>query len=136
MLNDAFAGRGAANHSARTPFQFRTKSIDYTANSDWYDWADPDEDPSDEVEAKAALHQGGFDDLNIYIAALGDGLLGYAYLPGIAPLTYDGVVLLNESLPAGTRLRTTRATPPPTRSGTGSACFTPSTTAANTPVTT
>ena len=101
VLNDAFAGRGAAAGSAKTIFRFETKSIDYTANNDWYNWSDPDVDPSDNDEAKAALHRGGFDDLNVYIAGLGDGLLGYATYPSDTTLTDDGVVLLNESLPGG-----------------------------------
>ena len=101
VLNDAFAGRGAAAGSANTIFRFQTKSIDYTANNDWYNWAYPDDDPSDNDEAKAALHRGGFDDLNVYIASLSDDLLGYATYPFDTTLTDDGVVLLNESLPGG-----------------------------------
>jgi hypothetical protein len=101
VLNDAFAGRGAAAGSTDTIFRFETKSIDHTANNDWYNWSDPDFDPSDNDEAKAALHRGGFDDLNIYLTALGDGALGYATFPFDTTLTQDGVVLLNESLPGG-----------------------------------
>jgi hypothetical protein len=101
VLNDAFAGRGAAAGSAETIFRFETRSIDYTANNDWYNWSNPDVDPSDNDEAKAALHKGGFDVLNVYIAGLGDGLLGYATFPFDTTLTDDGVVLLNESLPGG-----------------------------------
>jgi hypothetical protein len=101
VLNDAFAGRGAADAGARTIFRFHTKSIDYTANDDWYDWSDVDVDASDNDEAKASLHRGGFDDLNIYVTGLGDGLLGYATFPFDTTLTDDGVVLLNESLPGG-----------------------------------
>jgi pregnancy-associated plasma protein-A len=102
VLNDAYAGRGAAAGSANTIFRFRTKSISYTANNDWYNWSDPEVDPSDNDEAKAALHRGGFDDLNIYITGLADGLLGYATFPFDTTLTDDGIVLLNESLPGGT----------------------------------
>ncbi|WP_250005948.1 zinc metalloprotease [Actinoplanes sp. M2I2] len=100
VLNAAYGGR-TSPFDARTIFRFKTKSIDYTANDDWYDWSDPDVDPSDDQEAKAALHKGGFDDLNIYIAGLADGLLGYAYYPNDATLIQDGVVILNESLPGG-----------------------------------
>jgi Pregnancy-associated plasma protein-A len=101
VLNDAFAGRGAAAESPNTIFRFQTKSVDYTANNDWYNWSSPDVDPDDNDEAKAALHRGGFDVLNVYIAGLQDGLLGYATFPSDTTLVDDGVVLLNESLPGG-----------------------------------
>ncbi|MBM2621842.1 zinc metalloprotease [Actinoplanes sp. LDG1-06] len=100
VLNAAYGGR-TSPFDARTIFRFTTKSVDYTRNDDWFDWADPDVDPSDDQEAKAALHRGGYDDLNIYIAGLSGGLLGYAYYPNEATLIQDGVVVLNESLPGG-----------------------------------
>jgi hypothetical protein len=100
VLNAAYGGRSAAQ-DAPTIFRFVTKSIDRTANDDWYDWSDPDVDPSDDQEAKAALHKGGWDDLNVYIAALGDGLLGYSEFPFDTTLVEDGVVILNDSLPGG-----------------------------------
>lgn len=101
VMNKGFAGRTAGG-AAATPFRFRVKAVDYTRNSDWYDWADPDVDPADDREAKRALHRGGWDDLNIYIAGLQDNLLGYATFPFDTSLRQDGVVLLNESLPGGT----------------------------------
>jgi hypothetical protein len=100
VLNAAFAGR-TSTKDAPTLFRFATKSIDYTANDDWYDWSNPDVDPADDQEAKAALHKGGYDDLNIYVTGLSDGLLGYAYFPNEATLVQDGVVVLNDSLPGG-----------------------------------
>jgi hypothetical protein len=100
VLNAAYGGR-TAKQDAPTIFRFATKSVDYTRNDDWHDWSDPDVDPADDQEAKAALRKGGYDDLNIYIAALSDGLLGYAYFPNEATLIQDGVVILNESLPGG-----------------------------------
>ena len=100
VLNAAFAGR-TAKQDAKTIFRFAKKSVDYTKNDDWYDWSNPDVDPADDEEAKAALHKGGYDDLNIYITGLSDGLLGYAYFPNEATLVQDGVVVLNESLPGG-----------------------------------
>ncbi len=100
VLNAAYGGR-TARQDAPTIFRFATKSVDYTANDDWYDWSDPDVDPSDDQEAKAALHKGGYDDLNVYITGLSDGLLGYAYFPNEATLIQDGVVILNDSLPGG-----------------------------------
>ncbi len=100
VINDGFAGR-TSETAAATPFHFRLVGIDRTANDDWYDWADPGVDPADDIEVKTALHQGSFRDLNIYIAALGDGLLGYANYPNEVALAEDGLVLLNDSLPGG-----------------------------------
>jgi hypothetical protein len=100
VLNTAYSGR-SARQDAPTIFHFRTKSIDYTGNDDWYDWSDPDVDPADDQEAKTALHKGGYDDLNVYITGLSDNLLGYAYFPNEATLIQDGVVILNDSLPGG-----------------------------------
>ena len=100
VLNNAYGGR-SSTRDAPTIFRFVTKSIDRTANDDWYDWSDPDVDPADDQEAKAALHRGGWDDLNVYIAALGDGLLGYSEFPFDTTLVEDGVVILNDSLPGG-----------------------------------
>jgi hypothetical protein len=100
VLNAAYGGR-SSRYDVGTIFRFATKSVDYTRNDDWYDWSDPDVDPADDQEAKAALHKGGYDDLNIYIAGLSDGLLGYAYYPNEATLIQDGVVILNDSLPGG-----------------------------------
>lgn len=98
-LNKGYSG-DSIKQAAATPFVFTLKSVDYTANSDWYDWAYPGTDPTDDREAKKALHKGTYSDLNIYIANLGDGLLGYAYFPG-AKLWRDGLVMLNESMPGG-----------------------------------
>lgn len=99
VLNKAYGGL-SSKRAAPTPFQFTLKSVDYTANNDWYDWAYPGSDPSDDHEAKAALHRGTYRDLNVYIANLGDGLLGYATYPG-GKLVRDGLVMLNESMPGG-----------------------------------
>ena len=100
VLNTAFAGR-SANSTSPTVFRFRLTSLDYTRNTDWYNWSDPEVDAGDDREAKRALHRGGWDDLNIYVAGLQDGLLGYATFPFDTALRRDGVVLLNESLPGG-----------------------------------
>jgi hypothetical protein len=100
VLNQGYAGETAGS-AASTRFSFRTKRIVRTANTDWYKWSDPAVDPSDNRAAKRALHRGNKADLNVYIAKLGDGLLGYATFPG-GPLVTDGVVLLNASLPGGT----------------------------------
>lgn len=102
VLNRAFKGGGV---SAKTAFRFVVREVDYTANDAWHDWnlLEDYSDEDDEAKAaKEALHRGTFEDLNIYIAALGGGLLGYASFPGSGtPLALDGLVLLNESLPGG-----------------------------------
>ncbi len=103
VLNRAYKGLTAPN-AANTSFRFRTAEIERVANNDWYNWANPDVDPSDNNEAKTALHQGNAADLNIYLANLGGGLLGYATFPSSQagqPLL-DGVVILNQSVPGGT----------------------------------
>lgn len=102
VLNRSFAGR-TSRAAARTPFRFELASSEETANDRWYSWhlTRAGRETAAARAAKAALHQGGWGDLNIYVAALGDGLLGYANFPQHARLKYDGLVLLNESLPGG-----------------------------------
>ncbi len=99
-MNRGYSGQSAPAHSTDTPFRFTLKSVDHTANSDWFHWSYPGVDRHDDLEAKTALHQGGTKDLNVYIANLQNGLLGYATFPG-GRLFRDGLVLLNESLPGG-----------------------------------
>jgi hypothetical protein len=100
VLNKAYAGR-TSSRSKKTPFSFRLKAVDKTASADWYDWGNPELDPGDDRDAKTALHRGGFDDLNLYVTALGDDLLGYSSFPFDTTLALDGVVVLNASLPGG-----------------------------------
>ncbi len=102
VINAGYAGT-TADEAAATPFRFVLAGVDTTADDAWYDW-NLTEDFSDEdaeaKEAKRALRVGGWADLNVYIAGLGSGLLGYATFPG-GELALDGLVLLNESLPGG-----------------------------------
>ena len=100
VLNNAYAGNTAPS-AAATRFSFQTQRIIRTANTNWYNWSDPSVNPSDDNQAKAALHKGTKAALNVYVANLGDGLLGYATFPG-GSLAKDGVVVLNASLPGGT----------------------------------
>lgn len=102
VLNQAYAGLTAPS-AARTPFRFETASVDVTSSDAWYDWAllaDGSESPAAKT-AKRRLHRGGWADLNVYVAGLGGGVLGYATYPQQSPLKLDGLVLLNESLPGG-----------------------------------
>ncbi len=91
VLNAAFAGSG---------FQFNLVSTNTTANDTWY-VVTPG--TTAEAQMKAALHQGTADDLNIYTANIGQGLLGWATFPSsyASASSNDGVVLLNSSLPGG-----------------------------------
>ncbi|GAB2589452.1 zinc metalloprotease [Microlunatus antarcticus] len=100
VLNKAYAGKTSGS-STKTGFSFKLKATDKTKSSDWYDWANPEDDPSDDVEAKTALHRGGLDDLNLYLTSLDDGLLGYATFPFDTTLAQDGVVVLSSTLPGG-----------------------------------
>ena len=96
VVNRAFDGE-TSDPAAASPFTFEVASIDRTRNSDWYAWTVDDDD----APAKRALHEGGPATLNVYVAGLRQGLLGYAYYPVPRPLFRDGLVLLNESLPGG-----------------------------------
>ena len=91
VLNSAYNGTG---------WSFNLKSTDVTANDQWFGMS-----PGSRAErqAKAALRQGTADDLNIYIANPGKGLLGWATFPSsyAGSPSQDGVVLLYTSLPGG-----------------------------------
>jgi hypothetical protein len=91
ILNAAYAGTG---------WSFNRISTDRTTNATWYTMSPGS---TAEAQAKAALRQGSADDLNIYSANPGGGLLGWATFPSSytsAP-SKDGVVLLYSSLPGG-----------------------------------
>lgn len=91
VLNSAFAGTG---------WSFDLVSTSRTTNSTWYTMT-----PGSTAErnAKSALRQGGAEDLNIYSANLGGGLLGWATFPWSYQSNPDddGVVVLYSSLPNG-----------------------------------
>ena len=91
VLNDAFASSG---------WSFNLVAIDTTANNTWYTMSSGS---TAERQAKAALRRGTADDLNIYTANLGGGLLGWATFPSSysSRPTDDGVVILYSSLPGG-----------------------------------
>lgn len=93
VLNDSYSG---LTGGADTRFSFVTNQIIRTANTNWWNW-NPN---TDDAPAKNALHKGSKRVLNVYIANLGGGLLGYATFTG-GPVKLDGVVILNQSLPGG-----------------------------------
>ena len=92
VLNAAYAGTG---------WVFNLVSTDRTTNATWYTMSPGS---TAEAQAKAALRQGSADDLNIYSANPGGGLLGWATFPSsyASNPKNDGVVLLYSSLPGGT----------------------------------
>jgi hypothetical protein len=92
VLNAAYASTG---------WQFNLVSIDTTVNNSF---ANMSFGSSAEFQAKAALRQGSADDLNLYSANIGGGLLGWATFPSdfASDPSADGVVLLFSSLPGGT----------------------------------
>lgn len=95
VLNEAYAGNTGG---APTKFQFVLLSVDRTTNVDWYALGD-----NNELEIKSALRVGGPETLNIYTGNLQGGLLGWATFPDWYQEypEYDGVVLLDGSLPGG-----------------------------------
>jgi hypothetical protein len=92
VLNAAYAQWG---------WEFQLVNVDWTVNDRWFGMT-----PGSvaEAEAKQALRQGTADDLNLYTAGIGGGLLGWATFPWTYASTPkdDGVVLLYSSLPGGT----------------------------------
>lgn len=91
VLNAAYASTG---------WGFRLVSTDRTTNATWYTMSPGS---AAENQAKSALRQGTADDLNIYTANPGGGLLGWATFPWsyAGNPKNDGVVVLFSSLPGG-----------------------------------
>jgi hypothetical protein len=92
VLNAAFASWG---------WSFTLAATTRTTNATWYTMTP---DSSAEAQAKNALRRGTADDLNIYSANLGGGLLGWATFPSSYTNNPkdDGVVILYSSVPGGT----------------------------------
>ncbi len=91
VLNAAFTPRG---------WSFDLVETSRTENVSWFAMG---YNSFAEQAAKSALHKGSADDLNIYTANLGGGLLGWATFPAdyATRPSADGVVLLFDSLPGG-----------------------------------
>ncbi len=83
---------------ATTGFTFALKGTDWTDNAGWY--SDPQ---GSEKAFKTKLHRGGLNTLNLYIADLGDSLLGWSTFPwqGRQAPALDGVVVHVGTLPGG-----------------------------------
>jgi hypothetical protein len=98
VLNDAYS---ATTGGFDTPYRFKLVGTDRTANSKWFTCGPG---TADEKAMKKALRKGKDATLNIYVANIGGGLLGWATFPNdyAANPKLDGVVILNESLPGGT----------------------------------
>jgi Pregnancy-associated plasma protein-A len=99
ITNRAF--RGGQNRDAfDTNFRFRLVSIDHTVNKRWYHVG---YGTKAERNMKRALHVGGAKTLNVYLAKLGGGLLGWATFPQHYKnrKKMDGVVINQDSLKGG-----------------------------------
>ena len=97
MINDQIAVLNAAY--APVQASFNLVSTDTTVNSTWYTGCMG----RSEQAMKQALHQGGSNDLNIYLCSPSGGLLGLATLPwdyNNWP-SLDGVAILDETMPGG-----------------------------------
>jgi hypothetical protein len=95
VLNQAYSG---ATGGAATAFQFQLQSINRVTNPAWYPIVN---NSTAEKQMKAALRVGGAGTLNFYTGDLSNGLLGWATFPQANVTSYDGVVVLAESLPGG-----------------------------------
>jgi hypothetical protein len=91
VLNAAYAASG---------WSFNVVGTDVTANDAWYAMQPG---TTAERDAKNALRKGTAADLNIYLANIGGGLLGWATFPSDYKRSpkMDGVVVLTASIPGG-----------------------------------
>ncbi|MEU8081259.1 zinc metalloprotease [Catellatospora citrea] len=95
VLNQAYSG---GTGGAATAFAFQLQSINRVTNPAWYPIV---YNSNTEKQMKAALRVGGDGTLNIYTGLLSQDLLGWATFPQSNITSYDGAVILAESLPGG-----------------------------------
>ncbi len=101
VLNDSYSGKTGAG-AADTPFRFTLTKTTNTVNKTWYTVV-PGKSGV-ERDMKKALYEGDATTLNVYVANIGGGLLGWAYFPkgyNNGRDFIDGVVMLDESMPGG-----------------------------------
>lgn len=99
VLNDSYSGQTAPD-AADSPFRFALTDITWTVNPAWAHVTPG----KAEKEMKTALKVGGSETLNVYTADIGGGLLGWSYFPkgyNNGRDIWDGVVILDESMPGG-----------------------------------
>ncbi|MBI2214863.1 MAG: zinc metalloprotease [Acidobacteria bacterium] len=98
MINSQMSVLNAAY--ASTGWSFNLVSATNVANDSWYTVG---YGSAAETEMKTALRQGSADDLNMYFANIGGGLLGWATFPSSysSKPKMDGVIILTASLPGG-----------------------------------
>lgn len=102
VLNESYSGR-TGGQATKTAFRFELADVDTTVSRKWFTLSPQS---NAEMAMKAKLRRGGHGALNIYTANLTDYLLGWATFPEwyadpTYPTSYDGVVLLWQSLPGG-----------------------------------
>jgi hypothetical protein len=96
VLNESYAGKTGG---AATAFTFELADINRVTRPAWYPIVYTS---AAEQQMKAELRQGGQGTLNLYTGALNDDYLGWATPPLRDLTSYDGVVILAESMPGGT----------------------------------
>jgi Pregnancy-associated plasma protein-A len=97
VLNTSYAGQ-TGGVGVDTGFRFSLSKINHVVNPSWYPIV---YNSTTERAMKAALREGGPGMLNIYTGELADNLLGWATFPSSNITSYDGAVVLAESLPGG-----------------------------------
>lgn len=105
VLNKAFAGEDQGEigetTSYATPYRFTLDGITVTYDSDWYNNC---RTSSVEEAMKTKLRVGDARTLNVYSCNPSGGVLGWATFPSwyASDPSYDGVVILTDSMPGGT----------------------------------